>query len=125
GVNDVAYQIGWNSTPWRLVPAVQKAVQCASRVPTRVKRLSTVDNGDGMAAPATGPPRHCVLAIGCGCSVGWAIETNSVARNNPIPSGVGIEKRNGTTTRVPTIGASQTSASRRVTRYLMAGRSGT
>ena len=79
----------------------------------------------GMLGARPQADHHCVLAIGCGCSDGWAIETNSVARSNQMPSGVGIEKRKGTTTRVPTIGASQTSASRKVTRNLIAGRSGT
>ena len=54
-----------------------------------------------------------------------AAATNWVACNTPSPSGVGIEKRNGTNTRVPEIGASHTSASRNSTRYLIAGRLGT
>ena len=41
-----------------------------------------------------------------------------------MPIGVGIETRNGTSTRVPAIGASQTSMSRWAARYLIAARLG-
>ena len=51
---------------------------------------------------------------------GLATEMNCVACNTPVPTGVGSEKRYGTTTRVPAIGASQTSASRIAARYLIA-----
>src|SRR5262249_48791753 len=96
----------------------------------RVNSQYVVDNRGPFTLgckPATQPTTlvYCVLATGCDCSEGWATVTNSVARSNPTPSGVGIEKRNGTSRRVPAIGASQTSASRSATRYLIAGRSGT
>jgi hypothetical protein len=65
---------------------------------------------------------HCVLASARG---GSATETNCLASSTPGPSGVGMAKRNGTSTRVPAIGASQTSASRNSIRYLIAARSGT
>src|ERR1035438_8964368 len=56
------------------------------------------------------------------CGVG--VVMNWVASRTPRPNGVGIETRNGTTTRVPMTGASQTSTSRWVTRYFTAGRDG-
>src|SRR5215470_17964324 len=55
---------------------------------------------------------------------GYGIETKSVASRTPVPRGVGIETRYGTIRRVPATGASETSASRRSTRYLITGRSG-
>ena len=68
--------------------------------------------------------RYCVLAAAFDRG-GCATETNCFACSKPSPIGVGMAKRNGTRTRVPEIGASQTSASRSAMRYLIAGRSGT
>ena len=56
--------------------------------------------------------RYCSLAlVGVGRG-GCCIEMNCVASRTPVPSGVGITIRKGTTTRVPAIGASHTSISR-------------
>src|SRR6186997_3184317 len=67
---------------------------------------------------------YCVFgpvdAVACA-----GIEMNCVACITPCPIGVGIETRNGTSTRVPPTGASQTSISRCETRYLIAVRVGT
>src|ERR1700730_16550710 len=56
---------------------------------------------------------------------GVATETNCVASSTPGPNGVWSDRRYGTTTRVPAIGASQTSMSRWAIKYLIPGRSGT
>src|SRR5215472_1949648 len=55
--------------------------------------------------------RYGILAADARCG-GNAVATKSVASSTPIPSGVGIDTRNGTTTRVAAIGASQASMSR-------------
>jgi hypothetical protein len=148
------HQIVWILPFHRTVLALKKLTGRTFTIPPRVKRRKSVDNGDTKsksrlrckssdASPLSAlsrvrpPPRrvlrlgrykhsirlvHCVLAAECD---GCATDTNEVACKRPVPSGVGIEKRNGTSTRVPAIGASQTSASRNSTRYLIAGRSGT
>ena len=56
---------------------------------------------------------------------GMAVALNWVATSTPWPSGVGIDSLNGTSTRVPAIGTSQTSIAFCAARYLMAARSGT
>src|SRR5215467_4266787 len=53
------------------------------------------------------------------------VETNSVASSTAWPMGVGPCARIGTRTRVPATGASQTSMSRCLARYLIAVRVGT
>ena len=63
---------------------------------------------------------YCVLAI----RGGDAAVTNSTASSVAVPSGVGIDILNGTSTRVPAIGASQTSMLRWAAMYLIAARSG-
>jgi hypothetical protein len=143
----VEHQIGWNL---RFHPAAlaSKALTCRTvRIPQGVKAPDPVDYGDAFArmlpfrgcrlarmffdtghqqSPwlrlAAAVSLYCVLAAECD---GCATVTNEIACNRPVPSGVGNEKRNGTKTRVPEIGASHTSASRSSTRYLIAGRSGT
>src|SRR5262249_18257672 len=54
-VDDVAYQIRWNSRPWRLVSAAQNAVRLANRILTRVKSPRAVENGDPWREAASGP----------------------------------------------------------------------
>ena len=122
-VLDIEYQIGWNPEFRRAAMTSKVLTSCTITIPHRVKACGPVDNGEAASQSAGYPPKgdHSVFA-GRG---GGVPETNSVACSSPVPSGVGIEKRKGTSTRVPEIGASQTSASRSVTRYLMAGRSGT
>lgn len=56
---------------------------------------------------------------------GRAVALNWVATSTPWPSGVGIDSLNGTSTRVPAIGTSQTSIAFCAARYLMAARPGT
>src|SRR5947209_13054457 len=63
---------------------------------------------------------HCVLATRGGAA--WV--TNWVACSMPVPNGVGISSLNGTSTRVPAIGANQASMLRWAARYLTTGRSG-
>src|SRR5258708_36991388 len=63
--------------------------------------------------------RYCVF-VSAAARGGLATETNCVACRTPVPTGVGRENRYGTSTRVPKIGASQTSASRNAARYLIA-----
>ena len=70
------------------------------------------------ACPAT-PFIYCVFATRGGTA--WV--TNSTASSVPVPSGVGIVSLNGTSTRVPAIGASHTSMLRWAARYLIAARS--
>jgi hypothetical protein len=60
---------------------------------------------------------HCdftVALLGCG------VEMNCVACRTPSPIGVGTVTRKGTITRVPAMGASQSSISRSCMRYLIA-----
>src|ERR1700728_512327 len=93
-------------------------------IPPGVKALAPVNCGDAGARKPVHRQDHCVLVAAVDRG-GRAIDTNCLACNNAMPIGVGIETRNGTTTRVPEIGAIQTSASCSSTRYLMAGLSGT
>jgi hypothetical protein len=74
----------------------------------------TSGRGSGWAALGC---RHCVLAV---ARLGCGVETNSVACKTPRPIGVGTATRKGTITRVPVMGASQSSMSRSCARYLIA-----
>jgi hypothetical protein len=81
-------------------------------------RKSQADNSNDSTSFVLGG--HCVLAT----RGGNAVVTNCTASSTPVPSGVGIDILNGTNTRVPAIGASQTSMLRWAARYLIAARSG-
>ena len=59
---------------------------------------------------------YCALADVLGFP-GWGVETNCVACITPVPIGVGTATRYGASTRVPAIGASVASISRRLARY--------
>src|SRR6478672_5412932 len=63
---------------------------------------------------------HCVFAT----RGGVAVVTNDVASSIAGPNGVGITRRNGTSTRVPAIGTKAISILRSCARYLITGRSG-
>ena len=83
---------------------------------------SPLGTGGGLPSPgrsAANHHGHCDFTFAAARG-GLATEMNCVACNTPVPTGVGSEKRYGTTTRVPAIGASQTSASRIAARYLIA-----
>ena len=140
----VEYYIGCQSDLHPVLFAPKELTVRGITILPGVKRHLPVDNGGNRhaalrtsALSAETPPAaewpslvycanldrdHWVLASAC---AGCATATNCFACSTPRPSGVGIEKRNGTSTRVPAIGASQTSASRSSTRYLIAARSGT
>jgi hypothetical protein len=101
---------------------VPGAMQHAALRGVMLRRTGTVtgaDVRDGPGSAVHGRP-HCVLATRGG--VAWV--TNWVASSMPMPSGVGISIRNGTSTRVPAIGANQASMLRWAARYLIAARSG-
>ena len=85
-----------------------------------------MDNGDTLHSRCDRriwPAIHCVFTFAAARG-GLATETNWVACSTPVPTGVGNENRNGTSTRVPEIGASHTSASRKAARYLIASAPG-
>ena len=91
-------------------------IVASSRVRS-VRRAAIFRNGESCTQDAA--CFHCTFTLAAARG-GFATEINCVAWTTPVPTGVGNEKRNGTSTRVPTIGASQTSASRNCARYLMA-----
>jgi len=75
----------------------------------------------GQCGVKTDSADYCVFETVRG---GAAVVTNWVASSTAVPIGVGTDSRNGASTRVPAIGASQTSMLRWATRYLIAARSG-
>jgi hypothetical protein len=63
------------------------------------------------------PSNHCVFAVAL---LGCGVDMNCVACRTPSPIGVGTVTRKGIITRVPAMGASQSSISRSCMRYLIA-----
>ena len=99
---------GWGVSPGRHrrcgpPPPTPQSEPCSSR-PARGGELT----------------HHCVFAT----RGGVAVVTNEVASSIAGPNGVGITRRNGTSTRVPAIGTKAISILRSCARYLITGRSG-
>src|SRR4029079_13025668 len=87
---------------------------------------SNVNAGpDSMSVHESSAIRHCVFRPLAEARAGSGAEINSDASSTAWPTGVGLGARYGTRTRMPAIGASQTSISRCLERYLIAVRDGT
>jgi hypothetical protein len=69
-----------------------------------------------------GIPAFCYCVFATRGGVAWVL--NWVASSTAVPSGVGMVMRNGTTMRVPAIGAKAISMLRWAVRYLITARSG-
>jgi len=121
----------WGRSQWGFHQLVVPAKRSASRDPyaaaPRFEAVSAKHLAQQLLPVVMGPcvrrddsVPYCVFATRGGSWTVW----NCVASSTASPNGVGIARRNGTSTRVPAIGTSVISIFRSVARYLITGRSG-